>query len=296
MRQIGLLTILNRTQGGLLFKPAVLNRVAPLFFGPRFSRSIRIREVRLEARELHIPLGDENWDYLGQPIREQFEHKIQALCRKQEIECLGITRGLRQERLNSLALNYRKGGNFIVALALLRIEEILERVRAKRVILVSDQQLAYCLAVKVSERFKLPVFLQTVNPRQHESIALRMLHQEGLAVSLTALKPARWKDSDIVLLLDEEYASLAISCDHGWRLNLAASSRGHAPELELRLQQQGLDPALRNLAPLMEAFLLNGENTRQQDIIAYIEEEGERIWNYFLDKEWAGHYNTIKGF
>jgi len=296
MRQVGLLTILNRTQGGFLFKPAVLSRVAPLFFGPRLSRRIRIEEVGLNVREIHIPLGDENWEYLGQQIRGQFEQKIQTLCRKQGIECLGISRDLQEERLASLALVKRTGDKFIVALAMLKIEELLGRVRAQRLILVSDKELAYCLAAKVSERFKLPVFLQTANPRQHESSALRMMRREGLALSLAALKPAGWKDNDIILVLDEEYVSLAQSYEHGWRVNLADSSQGHAPELEFKLQRQGLDPSLANLAPLMEAHLLNGKSAKQQDITAYIEEEGGRIWDYFLDKEWGGHYNTIKGF
>ncbi|MGE5543799.1 MAG: hypothetical protein ACM3UW_02400 [Bacillota bacterium] len=274
----------------------MLNRIAPLFFRPRSSRTIRLNEIGLEAREIHIPLGSENWDFLDQRIGEQFGQKVKSLCRKQDIESLGITRNLRTDRLSSLALEGRRGDKFIVVLALLKIEEILGRIRAQRVILVSDQELAYCLAVKVSERFKLPVSLQTVHPAQHESMALRMLHQEGLALSLAALKPARWQDEDIVIVLDESYAGLAKGNGNGWRINLADSSRGHAPELEMRLQRQGLDPALCNLAPLMETYLLHKKNPGLPDIIPTIEEKGGRIWEYFLDKEWGGHYNTIKGF
>ena len=77
---------------------------------------------------------------------------------------------------------------------------------------------------------------------------------------------------------------------------MADSSQGHAPELEERLRQQGIDPALRNLAPLMEAYLLDGINTKQRDPVMTIEVEGGRVWDYFLDNEGVGHYNTIKGF
>lgn len=278
-----------------MFKPSVLNRVAPLFFGPRLSRAIRLKGVGLEARELLIPLGNENWDGLAPQIREHFGKRVTTLCRKQEIESLGVTRDLQPESLGSMAME-RRGDNFIVALALLRIEESLGKIGGRRVILVSDQKLAFLLAVKVSERFKVPVFLQSVNPRQHEATALRMLHQEGLAISLSTLKPAKWKHDDIVLLLDEGYANLVNSFATGWRVNLFDNSQGHAPELEEELQGQGMDPALRNLAPLMEAYLLNGINGDQRDNIGVIEEKGGGVWDYFLDKEGAGHYNTIKGF
>jgi hypothetical protein len=296
MRQIGLLTIVYKQQRGFLFRPEVLNRVAPLFFGPRLSRAIQLKDAGLNGRVLHIPLGCENWENLRPQIREEFGQRVQSLCRKQGIESLGITRGLSLESLGSLALQSRSGDKFITALALLKIEEVLGQTGGQRVILVSDQKLAFKLAVKVSERFKLPVFLQCANPSRHEATALRILHQEGLAISLGVLKPAKWKDDDIILLLDDSYADLVSSTATGRQLTLAESSHGHAPQLEESLQRQGVDPALRNLAPLMEAFLLDGTSANRQDLVRTIEEEGGQVWDYFLDKEGVAHYNTIKGF
>ena len=192
------MNIIYKTQRGLLFKPAVLNRVAPLFFGPRLTRTIRLKGVGLEAREIHIALGNENLMGLSPQMREQLERRVQALCRHQGIETLGVTRGVKPESLNLLAQEGRRGDRFIIALALLKIEEVLGKAGGQRVILVSDQKLAFYLAVRVSDRFKLPVLLQCRNPRQHEAAVLRMLHQEGLALSLAVLKPARWRKDDII--------------------------------------------------------------------------------------------------
>jgi hypothetical protein len=89
---------------------------------------------------------------------------------------------------------------------------------------------------------------------------------------------------------------LASNSSSGWKINLFDSSHGHAPELEEELQRQGIDPALGNLAPLMEAYLLKGVNSNQRDNVEIIEEKGGLVWDYFLDKEGTGHYNTIKGF
>jgi len=286
MKQIGLLTIAHRPREGPLFKPAVLNRVASLFFTPRISRTIRIKEVGLEVWELHIPLGNEGLYNLAPQLREKFGQKLEAMCRKLGIESLGLSRILRPGIISPLAVEGRRGDHFIISLALLRLVEMLEYKRARRVILVSDQEMAYTLAVRISERLKLPVFLQTANPRQHEAAALRMLQQHGLALSLALLKPAGWKDDDIVFILDEKYRDLTNDVTRTVPLtplavvNLTNSSRGHAPKLEMMLKEQGLNPALYHLAPLMEAFLLDGMETGQRDIVRYLEEEGDRVWDY----------------
>lgn len=303
MKRIGLLTIPYRPQRGPLFKPAVLNRVASIFFGPRISGIIRMKEVELEVWELHIPLENESLYHLDPQHKEQCRQKLAALCRKLGIKSLGVSRVLRPGIMGSLAVEGRRGDCFIIALALLRLEEMLEFVRARRVILVSDQELAYTLAVEISERLKLPVFLQTANPRQHEPTVLRMLQRYGLALSLALLNPAGWKDDDIVFILDEKYRDLIRQAGVGETVllpplppvDLTDSSRGHAPELEKRLKEQGLNPALHHLAPLMEAYLLDGEDTGLQ-IINHLEAGGGRVWDYFLDKVRDGHYNTIKGF
>ncbi len=290
-----MLTTFYRGRRGLLFKPSVLNRVAPLFFGPRLSRVIALTKVGLLAKELLIPLGHENWKSLTPEIRETLGQRVLHLCQKQKIQSLGVSRGLPPDSLGSLAAK-RRGDNFIMALALLKIAESLGQTRGRRIILVSDQKLAFSLAVLVSERFKVPVFLQSTTPCRHEAFAWRMLYREGLAISLSAINPAQWKDDDIVLLLDEGYAHLVKGYESGWRLNLFDSSQGHAPQLEEELQEQGMDPALRNLAPLMEAYLLQEVNGHYKDCIKIIEEKGSKIWGYFLDKQEDGHYNTIKGF
>ena len=168
----------------------------------------------------------------------------------------------------------RRGDYFIISLALLRLEEMLECIRAQRVILVSDQELAYTLAVEISERFKLPVFLQTANPRQHEPAVLTMLRQQGLALSLALLKPAGWKEDDIIFILDENTGgvkgrfSTPKRCHENCPLtpltpiDLSDGSEGQAPELEVSLQEQGLNPALHHLAPLMEAYLAGWKRWR----------------------------------
>lgn len=278
-----------------MFKQSVLNRVAPLFFGPRLSRVIRLKGVGLQAQELLIPLGNENWESLNPQIRDYFVQKVVNLSRKQGIESLGVTRNLEPGTLESMTTQ-RRGDSFIIALALLRIGEGLEKIRGRRVILVSDQKLAFPLAVISSERFKVPVFLQSINPRQHEATAMRMLRQEGLAIALSKLSPGKWADDDIVILLDENYQDWGNADYKGVRINLFDSSRGHAPELEAELQQQGINPALCNLAPLLEAHILNGTNCNPQDNVEIIKGKGGRIWDYFLDNDGTGHYNTIKGF
>ena len=305
-----MLTIANRPQGGPLFKPAVLNKVASLFFAPRISRTIRIKEVGLEVRELHIPLENESLYYLDPRLKEQFRQKLEALCRKLGIESLGISRVLRPGIMSPRTVEGRRGDYFIISLALLRLEEMLECIRAQRVILVSDQELAYTLAVEISERFKLPVFLQTANPRQHEPAVLTMLRQQGLALSLALLKPAGWKEDDIIFILDEKYrwcqgdgsrdtktgVKRTVPLTPLTPIDLSDGSEGQAPELEVSLQEQGLNPALHHLAPLMEAYLLDGKDGEPQGIIKHLEEEGARVWDYFLDKVWDAHYNTIQGF
>ena len=162
--------------------------------------------------------------------------------------------------------------------------------RAQRVILVSDQELAYTLAVEISERFKLPVFLQTANPRQHEPAVLTMLRQQGLALSLALLKPAGWKEDDIIFILDEKYrwcqgggsrdtkkgVKRTVPLTPLTPIDLSDGSEGQAPELEVSLQEQGLNPALHHLAPLWRPTCWMEKMAEPQGIIKHLEEEGAR--------------------
>ena len=190
MGQIGMVTAYSQPRRGFLFKPTVLNRVAPLFFTPRGWQGIRLKEVGLEASGLIIPLGIENWNSLTPEVREHFEKRILVWCRKHEIGSLGVNRGLNGEGFDPVAIG-KRGDLFIMALALLRVAESLGRYGGRRVILVSDQGLAFSLAVKVTERFKVPVVLQSIRPIRHEAAAWHMFRQEGLAMSLSTLNPAK---------------------------------------------------------------------------------------------------------
>jgi len=279
---------------GPLSKTQVLNRIAPFLLAPRVAREIRLDLFDIQAREIRLPLGNDNWQVLRPSIQKSFWEKIDGLCAKEDITSLGITRGMKASVMLP-GVRVQNGGRFIVGLALLRIEEALNKGTAQRVILASDHSAAFSLAVQVADTFKMPIMLQSMAPVRHEAMAWQVYRREGLALSLACFNPEIWTANDIILLLDEGYAEEAARFSSGWQINLTDSSRGHAPELEGELSRQGIAPVLRNLAPLMEACLEDDKKLGPWGKKMMPDREKLQIWEAFLDNKRGGHYNTIKG-
>ena len=275
-------------------KTQVLNRIAPFLLTPRVAREIRLNIFDTQAREIRLPMGNDNWQTLQPSIQESFWEKIDGLCEKEKITSLGVTRGIKAAVVLP-GIRVQSGGQFIVDLALLRIEEALNKGGVQRIVLGSDQREVCSLAVQAGDTFKVPIMLQSMIPGRHEAMAFHIFRQKGLALSLACFCPEMWTANDIVLLLDEVYAKKAAGFTSGLQINLTDSSRGHAPVLEDELSKQGILPVLSNLAPLVEAYWEDNEDLRPGGKTRISDGRRLRFWDSFLDNERGGHYNTIKG-
>lgn len=318
MKQIALLTTIGYERKGVLARPGVLNKLAPYFYTPRWQSSVMLKEVGLEGEHIVIPMGFNNWHQLAPSTKERLADRIELLCSRHEIDVLGVSRQLEPtegpfngwpKSLNSdnapissqannknVPLLARKGDCFITVMARLRVEIFLNRVAARRIIVAGDGPDAMYLAYYLNDRIKLPVILQSREPGSHESAAARLLYKEGIALSLAMFAPGKWNKNDIVVLFDEYYVYWGSLYGNGYKLDFGCSSSGHIPLLEQRLAEQGIDPALHNLAPLLEAHLLADADGDKRELMSAVEQKGAELWKYLLDKEFCCHYNTLKDF
>ena len=53
-------------------KTQVLNRIAPFLLAPRVAREIRLDLFDIQAREIRLPLGNDNWQVLRPSIQKSF--------------------------------------------------------------------------------------------------------------------------------------------------------------------------------------------------------------------------------
>lgn len=190
------------------------------------------------------------------------------------------------------------GSGFIISMTLLKLTDRLADAEARRIILASDHSFCLELTPFLSERFGLPLMLQSRTPARQEAAALRLLYDEGIPLSLGLFDPEKWRKDDIILAFDEPYAYWGSRYGRGIQMNLGENSSGHAPLLELRLAASGVAPFLHNLAPLMEAAILadGDEKTAGRGLVEMIEAKGQDLWYYFLDNTGQSHYNSLKGF
>jgi hypothetical protein len=290
MKNIALLSLLPGEKKGPLFKPRVLNRIAPFFFSPRLRGALVIPELGLTGFRLMIFMGPTNWENMEEKNKLHFAQRVHTICVDRGISELGVSR-----RLDTRLFAGCDGENFVTAWALVWIKEQVTKHKVRRLVIISDHN-PELLVQSMMERYSLPVTWQSNEPVKHEPEALKLLYRTGIPVSLAPFQPQDWEAGDLIICRGEGYANWACHYGKGSMLNLSNGSKGHAPVLEQALSKQGLDPGLHNLAPLLEAYCAQGSNRGPREIINVMEQMGDGIWSYFLDKPSNGLYNTLKGF
>jgi len=296
----GYFNILGNDRRGLFSQKIFLERMAPVFFGPRVERLIDIPDLQSRGCNITIPLGAGNLAVLDRETRQAMAEKSQSLIDEYQLPSLAVDRRLKSV-LHGLmpAVNLIFGDNFIKALAAALVARMLSRREVKKLIIVGDMDKPLGFASRLCG-FGLPVSIQSYHPARYEVLSYRLLYENGCVFSTSYLDPANWEKGDLAIIFDG--ANLAgIHHSEAFCLGLNNASWGWSPQLECGLENSGIPPTLNNLAPIVESCLWSqagfSEHYAEQarnDLLEFddaaddfvkLELLGNRIglWDIFLD-------------
>lgn len=288
------LNMKNEDRSGLAFRKVFLDRLAPLFFGPRVKTLVDFGPLGFKGCSVLLPLGPGNWNTLNQNLREVLLQQSQPILENYNIPALAVDRSLKKQLLQlSTTFPLIFGDNFIKILVLALIRFYLNRQAFKRLVLVGEMpdMQEFMLTLK---QFDTPVSIQNYFPGRYEVMAYHMLYEKGIAISTSYVNPRGWGTGDLVIIVDSVYKRYVPLAARTTVLNITDESRGLAPGLEKCLAQRGLPTGLSVMAPVLESCLLNqagfnlahGEEIENAHIWQPMEHLGEQagVWDYFLDK------------
>lgn len=286
--------LISKDRSGLAFRKTFLDRLAPLFFGPRIETLINFEPLGLRGCNVLLPLGPGNWNTLEPERREAILQQSQRILNNYRVPALAADRGLKKELLQlSTSFPLLFGDNFIKALALAMIRFFLNNRTLKRLVVVGEMPYLPEFT-ETLKQFDIPVSIQNYFPARYEVMAYHLLYEKGIAVSTSYLNPRGWEAGDLIIIVDSDYRKFIPLAARFLALGLVDESRGLAPELEACLRHRGLDPGLRVLAPVLESCLLreagfvsgSGEETDEGRWWEQMEHLGHKLglWDYFLDK------------
>ncbi|MDD2620412.1 MAG: hypothetical protein PHC92_07065 [Syntrophomonadaceae bacterium] len=288
----------NTDRRGIFCQKFILDRLAPVFFGPRVERLIDLQDLGSRGCNITLPLGPGNLKMLEPQNRENIVNKSKAILEEYNLPAMAVDRRHKKqfsELFNQLPLVF--GDNFIKALASVMIRETLSRRNINKLVVVGDTEYFADFICEISN-LGIPVSLQSHNPCRQEVMAYRLLYEKGHAVSTSYIKPQHWQRGDLILMFDPDQQQLAITYPQAFYIKLSNEVCNLALELENRLQKNGIDYLLHNLAPILEISLLSkagiwGSDAEQNNAR---EGEGQRflvlqkigyelgLWDLFLDK------------
>lgn len=283
---------------GLIYRKSILDRLAPLFFPPRIEKIIHLDGLNARGCNISLPLGPGNLQALNAEKQGNISQRSAAILKDYNLAAMAVDR-LHKEQLRLLFPSFPlvSGDNFIKALASIFIREQLSRRAIKKIILIGETEYFPEFVAEIAS-LGIPLSLQSAHPSRHEILAYQLLYEKGQAVSSSYLKPDRWQKGELVLMFDPDRQQMAINSPRAFCIRFSNQSQGFSSEIESHLVRNGIDPALHNLAPILEISLLakagvlaqNAEknNTRNDGGREYLllQELGEQagIWEHFLDK------------
>lgn len=255
------LDILTGDKRGLLSRKFFLDTVAPVFYRPRVKKKVKLAGLGLEGCQVLMPLGQGNWSTLNEENRMRLWQESGRVAQRYGLPVLAVNRGLRWNNPEAASVRLTWGDCFILAMALVLTEYLVDRYNTDKVFLVGDFPGLPGL-ISLLGRNGVPVVVQTFYPSRYESVAYHMLYDQGVAMSVGYFNPRNWGARDAVLVFDANYGRFIFGRKNTLLISLTDDSRNHAPELEYSLHNQQVDGSLRNLAPIMEAYLLSEEKGR----------------------------------
>lgn len=287
----------NADRRGIFCQKFILDRLAPVLFNPRVERLIDLRDLGARGCNIMLPLGPGNLRMLEPENQENIVNKSTAILEDFNLPAMAVDRRHKKqfsELFQNLPLVF--GDNFIKALASVLVRETISRRDIKKLVVIGDTDYFLEFIGEISN-LGIPVSLQSDHPSRQEILAYHLLYEKGHAVSTSYIKPQNWQRGDLILMLDQDQRQLAITYPRAFYLKLSNNACNLALELEQRLQQNGIDHALHNLAPIMEISLLakagicdrdaEQNNAREEGrCFLFLQELGYELglWDLFLDK------------
>ncbi len=291
----------NRDRRGLICRKPIFDRLLPLFFSPRVEKLISIEGLNTQGLGITLPLGPGNLHSLDAKSQEKINRRSEEILRNHRLPAMAADRSHKEQlRLLFPSLPLLFGDNFIKALATVFVQKTLSRREIKKIIITGETEYFPEFVAEIAS-LGVPVSLQSLHPSRHEILAYHLLYEKGQAISSSYLQPEKWGKGELVLMFDPDGQQMAISSPRAFCLKISDQTRGFFAEVEQHLDSNGIDPALHNLAPLMEISLLakagylsvfaerNGQNNiREEEGRKYllVQELGKQagLWEPFLDK------------
>ncbi len=291
--------LINTDKRGFLYRKTVLDRLAPFLFAPRVKNLIDLPELKSTGCNIVLPLGAGNLKILENEKQKDLFGRTAEILDNKKIKIMAVDRSLKA-LFPQLSSGFFPvfGDNFIKALAFVMIRDILLHKDPKRLIIVGNTE-DFGDLIEAISGYGLPISIQNPHPEKYEVFAYHFLYKKGLAISNSRIKPENWEKDDLVLLLDYDMQELAVTFPGVFFVRLSNKSRGLARELEDSLAGCGIEPVLHNLAPILEAYLIDkagfcGLNRELNmtnaggdgNTFLSLQETGDRLnlWQLFLDK------------
>lgn len=291
----------NDEKRGLFYRKYFLNRLAPVFFTPRVEKLIQLNELNFTGCQISIPLGCGNLGFIEPEKQKTLLKRSTEIVQSYQLPRMAVDRRLKKQLLElSIGFPLVFGDNFIKALAAAITARILSRRQIKRIIMVGEVE-HYAEFISGISRCGVPLSIQTMFPAQYEVMTYRLLYEQGYAVSTSLLNPYSWEAGDLVFVFDPQGDELAVAFPQICCFRLTNDVSGLAPELEAKLNRNGMESRLYNLAPIMETCMLGeagilspgGEQIRANEadggegnIFLTLQQVGDELglWDLFLDK------------
>lgn len=294
----GYFNILDSDRRGLFSQKLFLERMAPVFFAPRVEKLIEIPDLRARGCNINLPLGAGNLAVLEPETRQTMADKSLGLINDWGLPRLAVDRCLKESALQGLLPtgNLTFGDCFIKAMAAALVARMLSRREVKKIIIVGEVENPLAFTARLCQ-YGLPVSIQSYHPARYEVLNYRLLYEKGCPFATSWLDPGTWERGDLALVFDGENLP-DIHKNKAFCLRLDNASRGWAPQLESRLERDGISSTLNNLAPIVESCLWSqagffkrySEEARndqhdEADDFAILEALGDSIglWDIFTD-------------
>jgi len=248
-------SILDNDRRGLFSQKLFLERMAPVFFGPRVEKLIEIPDLRARGCSINLPLGAGNLAVLEPDTRQTMAEKSLCLINDYGLPCLAADRRLKKWAFQGLlpAVDMTFGDSFIKAMAAALVTRMLSRRELKKIIVVGELEDPLAFTARLCE-YGLPVSMQSYHPARYEVLSYKLLYERGCTLATSYFDPAGWERGDLVLMFDGEYLPATYNSP-ACCLRLDNTSRGWSPQLEQGLEKGGIPSTLNNLAPIVESCL-----------------------------------------
>lgn len=255
MEGFAFLDILAGERRGLLSRKFFLDTVAPVLYHPRVKRTIRLQSLGAEGPQVLVPLSRVDWGALNRENQARLWREAGQVAKKHGISVMAVNRALRFTTPEMLSIRVAWGDYFILALALVLAERAVNHYGADKLYLVGEFPGLPGL-ISLLGGMGVPVVLQTFYPARCEHLAYHMFYSQGVALSVGYFNPRNWGGGDAVLIFDPTYHRFVLGQKGVFIISLTDDSCCHAPELEDSLRSQEVDGSLKNLAPILEAYLM----------------------------------------